>query len=76
MSEKMEGLGQYIPQKGKSSAEGTTVEEHSASWCFYDGMSFMHPHIQSLRYLSNKTYICIGTIRISIVISGFVGAYI
>ena len=47
MSEKMEGFGGYIPEKGKSGAEGTTVEERSASWHFYDSISFMRPHIQS-----------------------------
>ena len=46
--------------KEKSGAEGTTVEERSASWCFYDCMSFMHPHIQSQRCIYNCTLVILG----------------
>ena len=44
---KWKDLVDTFRQKENSGAEGTTVEERSASWHFYDCMSFMCPHIQS-----------------------------
>ena len=46
---KWKDLCDTFRHKEKSSAEGTTVEEFSASLHFYDHMSFMCPHIQSQR---------------------------
>ena len=46
---KWKDLCDTFRRKEKSGAEGTTIEERSASWRFYDRMSFMRPHIQSRR---------------------------
>ena len=46
---KWKDLVDTFRQKEKSGAEGTTIEERSASWSFYDRMSFMRAHIQSRR---------------------------
>ena len=52
VEQKWKDLVDTFCRKEKSGAGGMTIKEKSASWKFYDRMSFMHPYIQS-RYLAS-----------------------
>ena len=47
VEQKWKDLVDTFRRKEKSGIGGMTIEEKSASWKFYDQMSFMHPYIQS-----------------------------
>ena len=55
VEQKWKDLVHTFWRKEKSGAGDMIVEEQSASWKFYDHMSFMHPYIQLRRYAKKKS---------------------
>ena len=45
VEQKWKDLVDTFRRKEKSGTGGMTIEEKSASWKFYDRMSFIHPYI-------------------------------
>ena len=55
VEQKRKDLVDTFRRKENSGATGMIVEEKSASWKFYDHMSFMCPYIQSRWYIKKKS---------------------
>ena len=55
VEQKWKDLVDTFRRKEKSGVGGMTVEEKSASWKFYDCISFMHPYMKLRRYAKKKS---------------------